>query len=144
MASLEAWADNGWLQRHEATREEIDNLLAIVDRETRDARVPGLSLDAQLGMLYNAALKLADIALRVHGYRADRANAHYRTITAIPLTLGTDWAESARFINHIRSLRHRGDYESVGIATADEVRDIQVEIERLRPRVERLVEEVLR
>jgi len=139
MTSLEAWADNGWLRRHEATRVEIDNLLAIVDREIQDACVPGLSLDAQLGMLYNAALKLADIALRLRGYRADRENAHYRTITSLPLTLGADWEESARFINHVRTLRHRGDYESVGIATADEVRDIQVEIRRLRPRVDQLV-----
>lgn len=143
MTSLEAWAENGWLQRHEATREEGDNLIAIVDREIQDARVPGLSLDAQLGMLYNAALKLIDIALRLYGYRADRANAHYRTITSLPLTLGADWAESAKFINHIRSLRHRGDYESVGIATRDEVRDIHAEIQRLRPRIEQLVEERL-
>lgn len=141
MTSLETWTDNGWLQRHDAAEDEIANLLAIVDREIQDADVPGLSLDAQLGMLYNAALKLADVALRLRGYRAHRDNAHYRTIASLPMTLGPDWVDSAGFIDHIRVLRHRSDYESVGVASPDEVTEIRLEVERLRPAVERLVKD---
>ena len=58
--TLHDWEHNGWLKRHEASPGEIKNLLGIVERELRDAAVQGISLDARLGMLYNAALKLAD------------------------------------------------------------------------------------
>lgn len=85
--------------------------------------------------------KLADVALRLRGYRAHRDNAHYRTIASLPMTLGPDWAESAGFIDHIRVLRHRSDYESVGVASSDEVTEIRLEVERLRPAVERLVKD---
>lgn len=35
--SLEDWANNGWLRRHETSRQEIADLLAIVDRDLADA-----------------------------------------------------------------------------------------------------------
>jgi hypothetical protein len=35
--SLASWAENGWLQPHKTSREEINNLLAIVERELTDA-----------------------------------------------------------------------------------------------------------
>jgi hypothetical protein len=33
--SLTQWAENGWLRRHRTSRDEIDNLLKIVDRDLR-------------------------------------------------------------------------------------------------------------
>jgi hypothetical protein len=37
--SLEDWANNGWLCRHETSRQEIADLLAIVDRDLAGADV---------------------------------------------------------------------------------------------------------
>lgn len=37
--SLKQWADYGWLKPHKTTPQEISNLLAIVDRDLRDAQV---------------------------------------------------------------------------------------------------------
>jgi hypothetical protein len=42
--SLANWAKNGWLQSHRTSGQEIDNLLAIVERELTDAAVPQISL----------------------------------------------------------------------------------------------------
>ena len=72
MTSLARWQENRWIVAHAVSQRELADLRAIVDRELRDSAIEGLSLDAQLGMLYNAALKLADIALRQTGYRAAR------------------------------------------------------------------------
>jgi hypothetical protein len=35
--SLEQWAKNGWLRSHKTSRQEIAGLLAIVDRDLKDA-----------------------------------------------------------------------------------------------------------
>jgi hypothetical protein len=35
--TLQQWADNGWLEPHVTSPEEIANLLAIVDRDLADA-----------------------------------------------------------------------------------------------------------
>lgn len=56
--SLTQWAENGWLRRHQTSRDEIDNLLKIVDRDVQDAREGGISYDWQFGIAYNAALKM--------------------------------------------------------------------------------------
>ena len=41
--SLEAWAKNGWLQPHQTSRQQLGDLLAIVDRDLADAAAGGLS-----------------------------------------------------------------------------------------------------
>jgi hypothetical protein len=75
MATLLEWLESRWLVPHKTSNDELAGLRAIVDRELHDASVEQISLDARLGMLYNAALKLAEIALRVIGPRGSRAAA---------------------------------------------------------------------
>lgn len=58
--SLEDLANNGWLQRHESSRQEIADLLAIVDRDLADAG-GNISPDWHFGIAYNGALKLCTI-----------------------------------------------------------------------------------
>ena len=88
--TLKQWADNGWLKAHQTSAEEIGNLLAIVDRDLKDAIEGGFSTDWRFGIAYNAALKLCTILLYAEGYKAERASQHYRTIQALPLILGSE------------------------------------------------------
>jgi len=134
--SLADWADVGWLRPHQTSRQEIANLLTIVERELADSAVTQISLDARLGMLYNAALKLADIALRTAGYRPGRGQSqHYRTIMSLPLTLGSQWTDAAEFLDGIRVLRNKAEYESVGFATERQFTELHGFVERLRKAV---------
>jgi hypothetical protein len=48
--SLQDWANNGWLRSHKTSREEIGNLLEIVERDLKDAQGPGLSADGDLAL----------------------------------------------------------------------------------------------
>ncbi len=137
--TLDDWLRNGWLRAHTPSEQEMRNLFAIVDRERADAATKSISLDARLGMLYNAALRLADIALRHCGYRADHERQHYRVITSLPLTLGSDWKETTRFLERIQKLRHRADYESVGLATKTQVDELGKVVEKLQTAVMDLV-----
>jgi hypothetical protein len=138
--TLQSWLENRWIVQVPTSNEELRNLRAIVARELQDSQVDGISLDARLGMLYNAALKLAEMALRAHGYRvpAGGGRHHERTIASLVLTLGEGWRSTMNIINQVRVMRHRADYESVGIATSAEIRDLRAEVDRLLPVVEDL------
>jgi len=134
--SLSSWVQNGWLKSHTSSPQEIANLLRIVDRELGDAAVEGISLDARLGMLYNAALKLADVALRSAGYRAATGGSqHHRIIMSLPFTVGADWEDVARTLDATRQLRNRADYESVGFATASHLDELRHIVHALRDAV---------
>lgn len=39
--TLKEWLDNGWLKPYKSSREEIEKLLAIAQRDIRDARALG-------------------------------------------------------------------------------------------------------
>ena len=41
--TLIQWADNGWLKAHKTSAEEIGNLLAIVERDIKDANKPHIT-----------------------------------------------------------------------------------------------------
>ena len=66
--SLKHWADNSWLKPHKTGAKEIADLLAIVERDLRDAKTGGTSDDWRFGIAYNAALKLCTVLL-VNGQR---------------------------------------------------------------------------
>jgi len=87
-------------------------------------------------MLYNAALRLADIALRAAGYRAARGGSqHHRIIMSLPLTLGVEWTAAADALDATRVLRNRADYESVGFATQQQLEELRNIVLRLREAV---------
>ena len=93
--SLKQWASNGWLRPHKTSTEEIGNLLAIVKRDMSDSAEDTISADWRFGIAYNAALKLCTILLSAEGYRPEKALAHYRTLQALPLILGSSRKEDA-------------------------------------------------
>ena len=62
--TLKQWPDNGWLKSHKTSREEIKNLLAIVDRDLEDGQESSISADWRFGIAYNAALKLCIVLLK--------------------------------------------------------------------------------
>ncbi len=73
--SLKQWADNRWLRSHATSREEISNLLALVERDLADAGGE-ISADWRFGIAYNASLKLCTILLFASGYRPERTLQH--------------------------------------------------------------------
>lgn len=70
--SLVDWAKNGWLRTHKPSKEEIQNLLEIVERDLKDASVKGISDHWKFGIAYNAVLKLCTILLHSSGYRPEK------------------------------------------------------------------------
>ena len=73
--SLEQWAKNGWLRPHKSSKQEIADLLRIVDRDLKDAE-SDISSDWKFGIAYNAALKLCTIPARFNASLARRLACH--------------------------------------------------------------------
>ena len=122
--SLKEWLSNGWLKKHDTSKEEIGNLLAIVERDLNDAGAKGLSADWKFGITYNAALKLCTMVLYVSGYQSAQGLQHYRTITALPLALGKEMNDAAGYLDACRKKRNIVEYDYAGGASAADAAEL--------------------
>ena len=136
--SLRDWLKNGWLTEHESSAEEIGALLALVDRDLRDCRTPGLGTDWRFNIAYNSALQAASAALAAAGFRAAREAHHYRVIQSLALTLKADVALVRRF-DAFRKKRNLSSYEMGGGISDLEVEEMIALASDLRHRVERWI-----
>jgi hypothetical protein len=133
--TLQQWEDNGWLTPHTTSAQEVGNLLAIVDRDLKDA-AEDISPDWRFGIAYNAALKLCMILLYAAGYRAAKGGyEHYRPIQALPLILGAKYNSEAIYLEACRKKRHIVEYDSAGIATEDDAEELVAFVQELREEV---------
>lgn len=132
--TLTQWLSNAWLKAVPTSRQEIANLLAIVDRDMKDA-TGSVSPDWQFGIAYNAALKLCAILLRAEGYRAAHGLQHYRTIMAMPLILGESKNADSNYLDACRTKRNKVEYDYVGGATAEDARELLEFVKELREEV---------
>ena len=121
--SLRDWQTNSWLVEHKSGPEEIAALLAIVERDLANARVAGLAEDWKLNIAYNAALQAATAALAAAGFRAAREQHHYRTIQSLALTIGWPASKVSR-LDRFRKKRNIGGYETAGVVSEQEAREI--------------------
>ena len=122
--TLPKWAEYGWLRTHAPSRQEIADLLAIVDRDISDATSGGISTDWQFGIAYNAVLKLCTILLHAEGYRASQGLQHYRTIQALPLILGANRQEDADYLDTCRAKRNTVEYDRIGATSESEALEL--------------------
>ncbi|MDB6071523.1 MAG: hypothetical protein JWL81_2694 [Verrucomicrobiales bacterium] len=123
--SLPLWANNGWLRPHQTTPLQIHDLLAIVDRDLEDAKARDLSPDWKFGNAYNAALKLCTILLFASGYRPEKNLAHYRTLRALPLILGSARDDDADYLDTCRARRNTAEYDAAGTVSLSEAEELQ-------------------
>ena len=116
-----------WAAQHkdeaiaEATNsKEIQNLLAVVDRELQDAATG--STDGRFMNAFWACLTVARIALRANGFRPRSVAHHYRVIESLEYTLRLD-SERIRRLQAYRAKRARAEYEMADIISDAEFRE---------------------
>jgi hypothetical protein len=100
--SIDNFIKSGILIRQESSKDEIADLLKIVERDLEDSAQTEISDDWQFGIAYNAALKLANILVRASGYRVKGQGHHMNTITMIPLILGANKSEDRDYLDACR------------------------------------------
>ena len=129
--TLKQWESNAWLRPEPASEKETTNLLAIVDRDLKDA-TGSISPDWQFGIAYNATLKLCTILLRSEGYRPVHGLQHYRTLMAMPLILGSERQEDANYLDSCRKKRNVFEYDYVGGASERDAAELLAFAKELR------------
>jgi hypothetical protein len=133
--NLKEWAGHGWLKPHKTSKEEIKNLLAIVERELKDAAILALSADARFVMTYNAALKLCTIILYASGYRTGGNRAHYHTLEALPIILGNHLRQDADYLSSCLSKRNHAEYDYVDVVGEPDVEELLQFTKELKEKV---------
>lgn len=119
--SLEKWAEYGWLRAEPTSQDEIKSLLAIVDRDLKDASVANVSEDRRFEAAFNAARTCATLALRASGYRTStQAGHHIKTIESLALTMKAD-AKLVRRMKSLSQKRNATSYDSAGNVSAQEL-----------------------
>jgi hypothetical protein len=121
--SLQDWLNEGKLRTHKTSKNEIDQLMAVFERDISDAQVKGLSADRRFAVAYNAALMMAVAALAACGYRAATEGHHYWTIQSLTFTLQLDTQTIEKF-NKFRQKRNISDYDRTGMVSEREVSEV--------------------
>jgi len=132
--SLKQWGDNGWLKPHRTSREEVSQLLGIVERDLHDAE-KDISPDWRFGIAYNAALKLCTVSLYAEGYRPSHESQHYRTLGALPEIFGRDKKEDAQYLDDCRKKRNIVEYDYIGGASGSDADELIVFVKEFRNEV---------
>jgi hypothetical protein len=102
-----------------------------VQRDLHDARQAAISADWRFGIAFNAALKRCTILMYSEGYRPEKMLAHYRTLQALPLPVGSEREDDANYLSSCRNKRNIVEYDYVGGATesdADELIEFVTEL----------------
>lgn len=132
--SLQDWLNEGRLKAHKTSRKEIEQLLAVFERDMRDARAEGLSADRRFATAYKTALMAARAALAASGYRTSGEGSHYWTIQSLAFTLQLDTSTITKF-NKFRQKRNISDYEMIGMVSEQEVSEMVALAKTLRETV---------
>jgi len=119
--SLAAWKGFGWLTTHQASRDELRDLLSAVERDLKSSAADGLDPDWAMTIAYNAALQVGAAALAASGYRAARDQHHYRIIQSLPHTLKVDERIVTK-LDRFRKKRNEAAYERAGVASEGDAR----------------------
>ncbi len=123
--TLVDWVKNDWLKTHQTSKEEIQGLWSIVERELKDSQVEGISSDGQFNHAYRAALTLATILLYISGYAPTRTQSHHhRTIETIPKILGTQTKDDAAYLQNCRAKRNASEYDADNEASSAEADEL--------------------
>ena len=132
--SLRDWSESGWLRSHTTSRQEIEGLLGIVERDLEDARAD-ISADWRFGIAYNAALRLCTVLLYAEGYRPERNLQHYRTIQALAVVLGDEARVDVDYLEVCRKKRNVIEYDAAGTVTERDAAELVEFASGLRSRV---------
>jgi len=128
--NLKDLLNQGKLRKHKTSKKEIKNLLALVERDIKDAKIEGLSLDRKFACAYNAVLQLATIILYCKGYKAEGLGHHFTTFQAMKAILGKDYYKLADYFDSCRAKRNITDYDYAGGISKQETEELIKEAEK--------------
>jgi len=129
---LRGLSNQGKLRKHKTSKEEVNNLLALVKRDIKDAKVKGLSSDRKFACAYNAILQLATTLLYCKGYEPDGVGHHFTVFQAMKAIMGSDYHKLADYFDSCRAKRNITDYGYAGGISEVEAKELIKEAEEFQ------------
>lgn len=127
---LKELLDQDKLRPHRTSSKEVNNLLRMIRRDLKDAKVKGLSLDRKFATAYNAVLQAATILLYCRGYRPKGIGHHFTVFQAMKEIMGEDYHELADYFDSCRAKRNITDYDYADNVSEAEVCGLIEEAEK--------------
>ena len=125
------------IRPHTTSKQELDDLRSLVDRDLHDAGLAGLSADRSFATSYNAALQAAKMAIACAGYRAVAKQGHHQVgFAAAELAVGPDIAGLIAYFETCRRKRNQLDYDAANIVSDTEAAEILEKAREFKQEVE--------
>ena len=112
-----------------SSRQEVENLLGIVKRDRSQADLEGLHPDIRFELLYNAALQLATIVLRLSNLRVAQAGHHRETFRAVKDLVPASLQATISHFDQARRKRNSLVYDQAGTVTETEVGGLKTSVD---------------
>jgi len=138
--SWQQWLVARDVQLHKTSRQELDNLRALIARDLADAAIPALSPDRRFATAYNAALQAATLSIACSGYRVTaRAGHHAVTFEAARFAIGQSAKAFTDYFDFCRRKRNVIDYQHSSVATETEAAELFSKAAQLHSVVEKWI-----
>lgn len=111
------------------------DLWAVVDGSIDDALVDRISVDLRFSAAYDAALALANLALRCAGYRTRGVAHHATAFETLPMVMGEGVRGQANLFEACRVKRNVGHYRRRGGVTPQELAELIETVQQFRDSV---------
>lgn len=112
------------IKTHATSKQELDDLRDVVERDLADAAIAALSADRRFATAYNAALQTATMVIACAGYRTSGMGHHQTTFEAAELAMGPGSAAFIAYFDACRRKRNTVDYDRAHVATETEATEI--------------------
>ena len=115
------------IKRHTTSRQELDELRTLIERDLTDATLKGLSADRRFATAYNAALQTAKMVVACAGYRVASTPSHRLHFEAAQIALGSSAHRFLDYFEMSRRKRNIIEYDYAFAATDTEAEEILTE-----------------
>jgi hypothetical protein len=127
------------IKPHLTSRQELDDLRDVVERDLQDAAVTALSADRRFATAYNAVLQLGKMVIACNGYRVVGPGHHLTTFEAVEIAMGSSVSALAAYFDTCRRKRNQVDYDRANAATETEAEDLLNKADEFRDLVEKWI-----
>jgi uncharacterized protein (UPF0332 family) len=121
---------------HATSKQELDDLRTVIDRDIHDAGIAGLSADRSFATAYNAALQTAKMAIACAGYRVTGQGHHQVSFEAAELAVGASVSQLVSYFELCRRKRNTLDYDVANVVSNSEAAELLQKAQEFKHEVE--------
>ena len=124
------------MRTHTTSKQELDGLRTVIERDLHDASIFGLSADRSFATAYNAALQTAKMAIACAGFRVIGQGHHQVSFEAAELAVGASVSNLVAYFELCRRKRNTLDYDVANVVSDTEATESLQKAQEFKQEVE--------